>query len=463
MKHYGHKVEELKIAYIGGGSQGWAWGLMSDLAQADDISGDVYLYDIDYPAAKKNEAIGALANYAEGCKSHWNYKAVKTIGEALRGADFVVISILPGTLKEMESDIHSPEQYGIWQPVGDTTGPGGVIRALRTIPMFEEIALAVKEYCPKAWVINYTNPMTVCINTLYRVFPQIKAFGCCQEVFGTQKLLATAVEEVLGIEAPPRDQIRVNVVGVNHFTWLTSAQYKDIDLFPVYKQLVDRYYETGYDKGHDNNWINNDWACAHRVKFDLFRRFGYIAAAGDRHLAEFCPRNWYLQDPECVRRWTFNLTPISIRWKMYSERMEKGEKLLSGQQPFELSQTGEDGVNQIRALLGLHTFVTNVNVPNVGQIPNLPLGAVVETNAAFSDDSVRPVMAGNLPESIYPLIARICGQQEMITTAGLNRDLELAFQVFANDPLTELSLGDARALFDRMIDATKTYLGSYFV
>ena len=461
MKHYGHKVEELKIAYIGGGSQGWAWGLMSDLAQADDISGDVYLYDIDYPAAKKNEAIGALANHAEGCKSHWNYKAVKTIGEALRGADFVVISILPGTLKEMESDIHSPEQYGIWQPVGDTTGPGGVIRALRTIPMFEEIALAVKEYCPKAWVINYTNPMTVCINTLYRVFPQIKAFGCCHEVFGTQKLLATAVEEVLGIEAPPRDQIRVNVVGVNHFTWLTSAQYKDIDLFPVYKQLVDRYYETGYDKGHDNNWINNDWACAHRVKFDLFRRFGYIAAAGDRHLAEFCPRNWYLQDPECVRRWTFNLTPISIRWKMYSERMEKGEKLLSGQQPFELSQTGEDGVNQIRALLGLHTFVTNVNVPNVGQIPNLPLGAVVETNAAFSDDSVRPVMAGNLPESIYPLIARICGQQEMITTAGLNRDLELAFQVFANDPLTELSLGDARALFDRMIDATKAYLTSY--
>ena len=463
VKHYGNKVEGLKIAYIGGGSQGWAWGLMSDLARADDISGDVYLYDIDFAAAKKNEIIGNKAKEAEGCNSVWNYRAVETIGEALAGADFVVISILPGTLKEMESDIHAPEKFGIWQPVGDTTGPGGVIRCLRTIPMFEQIALAVKEYCPNAWVINYTNPMTVCINTLYRVFPQIKAFGCCHEVFGTQKLLATAVEEILEIPAPSRDQIRVNVVGINHFTWLTKAQYKDIDLFPVYRQLVDRYYASGYDKGHDNNWINNDWACAHRVKFDLFRRFGYIAAAGDRHLAEFCPRRWYLQDPDCVREWTFNLTPISIRWKMYSDRMKKGEKLLSGEIPFELSETGEDGVNQIRALLGLAPFVTNVNIPNVGQIPNLPLGAVVETNASFSDDEVRPLFAGNIPESIYPLIARICGQQEMITTAGLNRDMELAFQVFANDPLMELSVSDAKVLFDQMIDATKTYLTSYNV
>lgn len=463
VKHYGNRVEGLKIAYIGGGSQGWAWGLMSDLAQAEDISGDVYLYDIDFEAAKKNEIIGGLANNAEGRKSVWNYKAVETIGEALTGADFVVISILPGTNDEMESDVHAPEAYGIYQSVGDTTGPGGVIRCLRTIPMFEEIALAVKEYAPEAWVINYTNPMTVCINTLYRVFPQIKAFGCCHEVFGTQKLLAAMLEEMLGLEEPSRDQIKVNVVGINHFTWLTKAQYKNIDLFPVYKQLVDKFYETGWDMGKDNNWMNTDYECAHRVKFDLFRRFGYIAAAGDRHLAEFCPRNWYLQDKDCVRSWMFNLTPVSWRKDLQKSRLERGEKLSSGEIPFELSETGEDGVNQIRALLGLHTFVTNVNIPNVGQIPNLPLGAVVETNAAFSDDSVRPVMAGNLPESIYPLIARICGQQEMITTAGLNRDLDLAFQVFANDPLMDLPLDKARALFDQMIDATKAYLTSYNV
>ena len=116
--------------------------------------------------------------------------------EALTGADFVVISILPGTFDEMESDVHAPEKYGIYQPVGDTTGPGGIVRALRTIPMIQEIARAVEEYCPDAWVINYTNPMAMCVKTLYETFPKIKAFGCCHEVFGTQSLLKAALDDM---------------------------------------------------------------------------------------------------------------------------------------------------------------------------------------------------------------------------------------------------------------------------
>ena len=158
MKYTEFGAEEVKIAYVGGGSRGWAWGLMSDLATAGDMSGEVCLYDIDYEAAKNNEIIGNKFNSLEGATSKWTYKATKTIGEALSGAQFVVISILPGTFDEMESDVHTPEKYGIYQPVGDSTGPGGVIRALRTMPMMAEIALAVKEYCPDAWVINYTNP-----------------------------------------------------------------------------------------------------------------------------------------------------------------------------------------------------------------------------------------------------------------------------------------------------------------
>ena len=163
---------------------------MSDLARAEDMCGTVYLYDIDYEAARKNEVIGNRIKELSDCRSPWVYKAVKIIDEALTDADFVVISILPGTFREMESDVHTPEKYGIYQSVGDTTGPGGVIRALRTIPMIEEIALAVKKNCPGAWVINYTNPMTLCMQGLYSVFPEIKAFGCCHELFGTQKFLA---------------------------------------------------------------------------------------------------------------------------------------------------------------------------------------------------------------------------------------------------------------------------------
>ena len=461
MRHNGNKAEDLKIAYIGGGSRGWAWGLMSDLAKADDLSGSVYLYDIDYEAAKHNEIIGNKIKDAEGCKSEWKYIAVKTIEEALAGADFVVISILPATFDEMESDVHTPEKYGIYQSVGDTTGPGGIIRALRTIPMYEEIAHAIEKCCPNAWVINYTNPMTVCVKTLYNAFPKIKAFGCCHEVFGTQKFLAAALKEVSGFENVKRDEIKINVVGINHFTWITKAQYKNIDLFPVYKEFVDRYADGGYNSQVDTNWMNNAFLSDEMIKMDLFRRYGYIAAAGDRHLAEFSNGEWYLRDPKTVKRWHFGLTTVKWRKEDLKKRLERSARLVSGDEKFEIKETGEEGVNQMRALLGLGDLVTNVNIPNYGQIPNLPLGAVVETNAVFRANSLSPVFSGNIPDSIYTLISRIVGEQEIVAKAGKERDLEGAFRAFVSDPLVTVSLEEARELFDEMVDNTRAYLAEY--
>ena len=241
MKYENNKACNVKIAYIGGGSRGWAWGLMSDLASCDDMSGDVYLYDIDIQAAKNNEIIGNKFNKLADSKSVWNYYATETIEEALKDSDFVVISIQPGTFDEMNSDVHTPVKYGIYQSVGDTSGPGGIVRAMRTVPMYEYFAEKIKECCPKAWIINYTNPMTLCVKTLYRVFPEIKAFGCCHEVFGTQKLLAKMMEEYYGIKDVERTDIKVNPISVNHFTWLTSARYKNMDLFPMYNEMVQKY------------------------------------------------------------------------------------------------------------------------------------------------------------------------------------------------------------------------------
>ena len=462
MRYENGKAKDLKIAYVGGGSRGWAWGLMSDLASYEDISGDVYLYDIDYKAAQDNEIIGNKYNAHPEAKTTWNYHACKTAEEALTDADFVVISILPGTFKEMASDVHTPEKYGIYQTVGDTTGPGGIVRAMRCIPMFEEIGENIKKYCPKAWVINYTNPMTLCIKTLYRVFPEIRAFGCCHEVFGTQKVLRTALEEICGITIENRNEIKVNPISVNHFTWLTSASYKNMDLFPVYEEFVNRYYETGYTKNLDDNWMNNCFACSQRVKFDLFRRYGYIAAAGDRHLAEFSPGKWYLQNPEVARGWGFSLTPVSWRTENLAERLEKSRKLVSGEMDVEMRTTGEEGVLQMRAILGLGgALVTNVNIPNKGQVPNLPLGAVVETNAVFQDNSVTPVFAGEIPTELYSLISRVCGLQELVSDAIAKRDVDMVFNAFASDPLTTCTYEEARKLFKEMVLNTKEYLSMY--
>ncbi len=461
MNYSQNKVENVKIAYVGGGSRGWAWGLMSDLAATEEMSGDVYLYDIDFEAAGHNEIIGNMFNSCEGAKSKWNYHAVKTPKEALTDADFVVISILPGTFDEMESDVHTPEKYGIYQSVGDTSGPGGIVRAMRTLPMYEVIAGYIKEYCPDAWVINYTNPMTLCIKTLYRVFPEIKAFGCCHEVFGTQKVLVTALEDCLGIKGVKRDEIKVNPVAVNHFTWLTEARYKNIDLFPIYAEFAEKYADTGYTKNLDNNWMNNFFECSQKVKFDLFRRYGVIAAAGDRHLAEFCEGNWYLESPEKAKEWGFGLTPVSWRKNDLKERLAKSEGYRNGTLELKINGTGEEGVSQMLAILGLRDLVTNVNLPNRGQIPNLPLGAVVETNAVFRSGKVTPVMAGEIPQSIYALVARICAEQEELSDAIAKRDVDRIFACFINDPLVTCSPEDAKKLFAEMLNNTRKYLGDY--
>lgn len=461
MKIENKKATEVQIAYIGGGSRGWAWALMSDLVSCSDMSGTLRLYDIDKNAAECNKIVGEKFNGAKGAVTAWKYEVSETLSEALKGANFVVISIMPGTFDEMESDVHEPEKYGIYQSVGDTVGAGGIVRSLRTAPMMEEIALAVRDNCPKAWVINYTNPMTMCVKTLYRAFPEIKAFGCCHEVFGTQKLLATALEDICGIKGVTREEIKVNPIGINHFTWLTSAKYQDIDLFEVYAKFVEKYYESGYKEEKEENWADKFWKRAERVKMDLFKRYGVIAAAGDRHLAEFCPGNWYLKDRDTVEEWMFAITDVSYRKQDLKDRLKKSASLVSGEQAPEIQPTGEDGVNQMRALLGLHEMITNVNIPNVGQIPNLPLGAVVETNAIFRTDEVQPVFAGAIPKQLYAMIAHIVGEQEALDEAIAERSLEKAFNVFAGSPQVGCSLAEARTLFNTMIENTKEYLKEY--
>lgn len=456
MNYRDNRVEDIQIAYIGGGSRGWAWTFMTDLALEESVSGTIRLYDIDKEAAKVNEVIGNSLKGREDAVGKWDYKTADSLEDALTGADFVVISIMPKTFDEMETDVHMPERLGIYQSVGDSAGPGGMVRAMRTIPMFVEIAEAVKAYCPKAWVINYTNPMSLCVKTLYKVFPEIKAFGCCHEVFGTQKVLAGIAEKELGIEKIDRSDIHVNVLGINHFTWFDYASYNGIDLFPIYRRYIEEHFEEGYEE-NDKNWANSTFACAHRVKMDLFRRYGLIAAAGDRHLAEFMPGDMYLKDPDTVRSWKFGLTTVAWRKDDLQKRLARSKRLASGEEKMELVPTGEEGIQLIKALCGLTRMVSNVNIPNTGmQIGNLPAEAIVETNALFERDAIRPVQAGNVPENIRELIMPHLENHELILTAALTGNKELVVEAFANDPLVKgrVTEDEMRSLAEDMLAAT---------
>ena len=466
-------VTDIQIAYIGGGSRGWAWTFMTDLANEDQISGTIRLYDIDHEAAKKNEVIGSHLMNREEAKGSWKFKTSGSLQEALTGCDFVVISILPGTFDEMETDVHMPERLGIYQSVGDTAGPGGMIRALRAIPMFVEIAEAVRDYSPEAWVINYTNPMSILVKTLYEVFPSIKAFGCCHEVFGTQKILRDIYEQSSGNKVNDWHDVQVNVTGINHFTWFTEASCQGRDLFPIYRDYIREHKQEGFQ---DETDLNHDkpkdpvFVCRHRVKMDLFERYGAIAAAGDRHLAEFMPGDEYLKDPETALSWDYTLTPVSWRKKDLEKRLARSERLYEGTEEIELKPTGEEGVLLIKALLGLERVISNVNLPNYAhQIPNLDQNAVVETNAVFSRDAVRPVYAGKVDETIRELIIPHIENHEKIFRAAydaikgdhMDECRKLVYDAFMNDPLVKghhPSYEEVCRLVDDMIAATSAYL-----
>ena len=202
---------KFNICFIGGGSKLWAITLMKDLSVARDLEGTIRLYDIHQANAETNVKLGnRIFGHASPGKPSFRITAEQRVENALEGADFVILSLEPGPIEVRYSDLVLPEEYGILQSVGDTIGPGGIFRARRSIPIFRHYARMIRKHAPKAWVINYTNPMTLCTRVLYESFPEIKAFGCCHEVYGTRHLLKGMLADLRGIETAGPDDILVN-------------------------------------------------------------------------------------------------------------------------------------------------------------------------------------------------------------------------------------------------------------
>jgi alpha-galactosidase len=462
MKFTDNRVTDIKIAYIGGGSREWAWKLMMDLSLEESLSGEVRLYDIDYRLASENMKVGNKISEMEDAKSKWEYRVVKTLDEALSEADFVVLSILPGTYDQMSSDVHWPEKYGIYQSVGDTVGPGGFFRAMRTIPIYIEYANAIKNICPDAWIINYTNPMTICTRILYRIFPEAKAFGCCHEVFHVQKLLAEMVKEMIGDRDATRQDISINVLGLNHCTWIDRASYKGLNLFPYFEEFTEKYMEIGYNKHLEKKWPENPFGFNSLVVFDLFRRYGVIAAAGDRHLIEFFPEI-YMTDPETINSWNVSITKVAYRVWMSESHKAYRQNIINGKEHLEIKPSGEEGVRQIKALVGMGDFVTNINLPNQGQMDSITPGAVVETNALLKRDCIQPIISGSLPDQINDRLMIYVNQQESLIDAAISKDINMAFEAFKKDPMISTKNIDTKKFFNEMTGNTKEYLAYWQV
>lgn len=444
-------MKRTRICIIGGGSRQWAIQFMKDLSYNTMTHGELVLYDVDHGAALNNVTVAQRIFSVNDSEGRFIVSAEKQIETALVGCDLVVISIEPGSTVCRWGDLVLPEQYGILQSVGDTTGPGGIMRARRALPIFFALAEKIKAHCPNAWVINYTNPMTLCTAALYKVFPGIKALGCCHEVFHTQKFLSQKVNQWFSVPAPDRREITIDLTGVNHFTFVTKATWNGYDLIARLKEEVKNpaTFADGTDAARKRLEHEQWFECDQKIAMAFLRDFGALGAAGDRHLAEFVP--FFLSSDDHLFRYGVIRTPYEWR---FQQAKAKREKIFTDGE-LKAERSDEEGVDIMRSLMGDGRMITNVNRPNEGQVSYLPMGRIVESNAVISEDAIRPIVSSDPPLAIQSMVRRVSDVQRMTLDAIYNKDDELLFAAFVSDPLMTLSLERARELFDKMLEASR--------
>ncbi|MCD8201015.1 MAG: alpha-glucosidase/alpha-galactosidase, partial [Clostridia bacterium] len=297
----------------------------------------------------------------------------------------------------------------------------------------------------------------------YDVFPGIKAFGCCHEVFHAQEFLCCVLKETKGIETD-RTHIYTDASGVNHFTWITSARYKDIDLLSLIPEFAEKFFEEGYsEQGGRFSFREDPFRYGNKVKMDMYLRYGALGAAGDRHLVEFMPGTWYLKDRKTIDDWKIGLTTVDYRENQQAERIAETIEMAEGRKDFSVVKSQEEVVDLMLAIMGEKTVVSNVNMPNMGQAPQLEKGAIVETNCVFSNGHLAPVVSKPLPEAAAALVQRASNNIETCFEGIKERDMEKIFLSFANQPLcASLTMPEMRKLFNEMVKNTEEYLKPYY-
>jgi len=437
------EARDVNITIIGGGSYNWTPKLLSDLALTRGLRGQLVLMDIDPGALDLMVALGQKT--MRELDGGFAVRGTTDRDEALDGADYVVLTISTGGYPASRQDIEIPEQYGVVQTVGDTVGPGGIIRGLRNVPVVAEIAWAMERHCPDAWLLNYSNPMCVLTSAVYQA-TDIKVVGLCHELMGLELKLMYVWGPAMGVAIPGRDSLKLTVGGINHFSWVTSAHVGGQDLFPGLLEYA-RHYELP-DIPYDDFDPTGD---LYAVKLGLLETTGVLGVAGDRHIVEFWPG---FITPESEYGWRYGVkrtTPDDFeRW--YREAGKEARAMLAGEEDIYSDPSGEivwELVDSIEHDRGRQFFV---NLPNRGQIINLPLDAVVETYAVADARGLTPVTGDELPESVAPLTRLHANVQEMVVEAALTGDRELALQAFLLDPMIR-DFRAGRHMFDELCAA----------
>ena len=439
----------VKIAFIGAGSLGFTRGLVRDILTFPLLKdATLALMDIDPErlefAQKAVQKIVDLGQYPA------TVEATMDRAEALQGADAVLCTILAGGIDVWRYDIEIPKKYGVDTNIGDTRGPSGVFRALRTIPVMLGIVRDMERYCPDAILLNYTNPMAMLCRAMQRE-SFIRLTGLCHSVQGTAYMLARWI-------GAPRDEITYTCAGINHQAWYLKYEWNGQDAYPLIRKAIT-----------ENEEIYNE----EQVRNEMYLHLDYYVTESSGHNSEY--NWWFRKRPDLIEKYCthgtgWNPGEYAYILKEYQNNeatwQDQVQAMLAKPLNAEDLQRGHEyAAYIINALRSGEPFKFNGNVRNTGLIYNLPEDACVEVPVFVDRAGFHPVHVGWLPGELALLTGLSSGIEELAIQASLEGDPTLIYRAICHDPLTAavLSLAEIKTMTNELFAQHKDYLPQFKV
>lgn len=429
-----------KITFMGAGSTVFAKNVLGDCLLSEALrDSHIALYDINEKRLADSEMMlkNINNNVNENRAEIVSYTDRK---EALRGAKYVINAIQVGGYDPCTiTDFDIPKKYGLRQTIADTLGIGGIFRGLRTIPVMLDFAKDMEEVCPDAWLLNYTNPMSILTLAMLKA-TRIKTVGLCHSV----QVCASGLLKGLEME---KDHVQWKIAGINHMAWLLDITSNGQDLYPEIKKLA-----LAKEGPHDD-----------MVRYELMKQFGYYVTESSEHNAEYMP--YFIKDkyPELIERFNIPLDEYPRRCVKQIENWEQQRNELVHNSVLSHERTHEYGSYIMEAMETNVPYKIGGNVMNTGLITNLPSDCVVEVPCFVDRSGITPCHIGDLPIQLAALNRTNINVHQLTVAAALTGKKDYIYQAAMLDPHTssELSIDDIRNMCDDLISAHGDWLPKY--
>ena len=441
-----------KIVLIGAGSTVFAKNLLGDILSYPELAqSQIVLFDIDPLRLQTSEVVAHKVAQALGVNA--NISTTTDPERALEGANYAISMIQVGGYKPSTLiDFEIPKKYGLRQTIGDTLGIGGIMRALRTVPVLLEYTRIMERVCPDVLHLNYVNPMAINCMALSKA-SKIKVVGLCHSVPHT----AAEIASDLGV---PADEVHYLVAGINHMAFYLKLEqhHKDgriEDLYPKVRDFAER--------GQFTRRVAADmpWGLTDAVRYEVFKHFGYSVTESSEHFSEYVP--WFIKShrPDLLELFAIPLDEYLRRCELQLERWnELRARLENPSETLEVKRSAEYGSLIIHSVETGQPRVIYGNVPNDGLIDNLPAGCCVEVPCLVDKNGVQPTKIGPIPMQLAAMMRTNVGVQELTAEAIVTGNLEHVYHAAMLDPHTaaELDLRQIRSLVTELLEAHRDYL-----